>query len=129
MRSGECCNIEASFAARVDFLLRDYDYFLIAPEWLNACLHPLRNLHSAETMLRWQTYVHDGRWRELVSELLELHYDPLYSRSQTRNYGGFAAPARLVSDDLTPDGIEALALRVCADESRQIVGDAATDSA
>jgi tRNA 2-selenouridine synthase len=113
MRGGECFTIEASFAARVDFLLRDYDYFLLAPARLNACLHPLRTLQSAETLLRWQGYVRDAQWRELVSELLELHYDPLYSRSQTRNYGGFAAPARFTSDDLTPVGVEALALEIC----------------
>ncbi len=113
MRGGECVTIEASFAARVDFLLRDYDYFLLAPEQLNACLHPLRKLQSAETLLRWQSYVRDAQWRALVSELLELHYDPLYSRSQTRNYGGFATPELFTSDDLTPAGVEALALRVC----------------
>ncbi len=113
MRAGECFNIEASFAARVDFLLRDYDYFLAAPERLNACLRPLRNLQSSETIGRWQAYADEGRWRELVSELLALHYDPLYSRSQTRNYSGFAAPANFVSADLTPAGIEALALAVC----------------
>jgi hypothetical protein len=27
----------------------------------------------------------------LVAELLELHYDPLYSRSQNQNYAGFGA--------------------------------------
>ena len=32
LRAGDCVNIEASFAARVDFLLRDYDYFLNAPD-------------------------------------------------------------------------------------------------
>jgi tRNA 2-selenouridine synthase len=48
MRAGECVNIEATLDARVDFLLRDYDYFLTAPEWLNARLQPLRNLQSAE---------------------------------------------------------------------------------
>ncbi|EXI78047.1 MAG: tRNA 2-selenouridine synthase [Candidatus Accumulibacter appositus] len=113
MRGGECFTIEASFSARVDFLLRDYDYFLLAPERLNACLHPLRKLHSVETLQRWQDYVRHAQWRELVSELLELHYDPLYNRSQTRNYGGFATPALFTSDDLSPAGVEALALRVC----------------
>ena len=112
MRGGECLNIEASFAARVDFLLRDYDYFLAAPDRLNACLGPLRNLQSGETIARWREYACTGHWRELVSELLALHYDPLYSRSQARNYAGFAAPANFSSDDLTPAGIEALALAV-----------------
>lgn len=113
MRAAECFNINASFAARVDFLLRDYDYFLAAPERLNACLRPLRNLQSSETIGRWQGYARDGQWRDLVSELLALHYDPLYSRSQARNYSGFAAPANFVSDDLTPTGVEALALALC----------------
>ena len=113
MRAGACVNIEASFAARVDFLLRDYDYFLAAPEWLNTCLQPLRNLHSCATILRWGEYARAGEWRQLVSELLELHYDPLYSRSQNQNYVGFRAPTKLSTDDLTPAGIEALAQRVC----------------
>jgi tRNA 2-selenouridine synthase len=114
MRAGKCVHIEASLAARVDFLLRDYDYFLNAPEWLKARLQPLRNLQSTETIVRWGEYVHDGLWRELVSELLQLHYDPLYSRSQQQNYAGFSAPLTLSSDDLTPAGIEALARQVCA---------------
>ncbi|WP_313950529.1 tRNA 2-selenouridine(34) synthase MnmH [Accumulibacter sp.] len=113
MRASDCLNIEASFDARVDFLLRDYDYFLAAPERLNACLHPLRNLQSTETIQRWQDYARDGQWRDLVSELLALHYDPLYKRSQTRNYSGFSAPANFVSDDLTPAGVDTLALAVC----------------
>lgn len=114
MRAGECVNIEASFGARVDFLLRDYDYFLAAPEWLNTCLQPLRGLHSSETFLRWRDYAVAGQWRPLVTELLEQHYDPLYSRSQSRNYAGFEAPQNQVTDDLTPAGIEAVARRVCS---------------
>jgi tRNA 2-selenouridine synthase len=113
MRAGECVNIEATLDARVDFLLRDYDYFLTAPEWLDARLQPLRNLRGAETILHWRDHAREGRWRQLVAELLELHYDPLYSRSQNQNYAGFRAPTKLSTDDLTPAGIEALAQRVC----------------
>lgn len=113
MRAGECVNIEASFAARVDFLLRDYDYFLAAPEWLNACLQPLRGMHSTETFRRWRDYACDGQWRPLVGELLEQHYDPLYSRSQSHNYAGFDAPETVTTNDLTPAGVEAVARRIC----------------
>ncbi|MBK7674913.1 tRNA 2-selenouridine(34) synthase MnmH [Accumulibacter sp.] len=113
MRAGECVNIEATLDARVEFLLRDYDYFLTAPEWLDARLQPLRNLRGAETILRWRDQAREGRWRQLVADLLELHYDPLYSRSQNQNYVGFRAPTKLSTDDLTPAGIEALAQRVC----------------
>lgn len=114
MRAGECVNIEASLAARVDFLLRDYAYFLTAPDWLIARLQALRQLQSNETLLRWREQIGEGRWRELVGELLTLHYDPLYQRSQQKNYAGFATPLTFATDDLTPAGIEALARRICS---------------
>ncbi len=113
MRAGNCVHIAASFAARVDFLLRDYDYFLSEPEWLYSRLQPLQHLQSIETLLRWRDHINDGRWRELVSELLALHYDPLYKRSQQQNYAGFGAPITLASDDLTAAGIADLARRIC----------------
>ena len=109
IRHSACIRIEASFTARVDFLLRDYDYFLAAPDWLNSRLAALKELHSNETLARWKSHAEQGRWRELVSELLERHYDPLYQRSQSRNFSGFGAPQSLVSDDLSPAGIDALA--------------------
>lgn len=116
MRADECVRIDASFDARVDFLLRDYAYFLAAPEKLTACLYPLRHQHGAERVQRWQAYVADGRWRELVGELLALHYDPLYKRSQDLHYAGFATPATFPTDDLSPAGVDALALRICGRE-------------
>jgi tRNA 2-selenouridine synthase len=112
MRSGQCLTVEATFPARVDFLLRDYDYFLSAPDWLNSRLDVLRNLQSKETIARWQGYATLGQWRKLVGELLELHYDPLYQRSQNRNYNGFAIPETFRTDDLTPIGVEAVAQKI-----------------
>lgn len=112
MRMGECLSIEASFPARVEFLLRDYDYFLTAPDWLNSRLDALRNLQSRETIARWQGYATAGAWRELVGELLEHHYDPLYQRSQHRNYSGTATPLKFSTDDLTPLGVEAVARNI-----------------
>lgn len=114
MRAGCCINIDAAFAARVDYLLRDYAYFLRAPEWLNERLSSLRHLRSAETIARWREQVLEGDWRALVGELLEQHYDPLYFRSQNRNYAGFAAPQNFPTDDLSPSAIDALARQICA---------------
>ena len=112
MRLGECINIEAAFDARVDFLLRDYDYFLRDPEWLRSRLDSLRKLQSRETIERWLGYVDGRQWRALVAELLELHYDPLYHRSQNQNFTGLDSPARFACDDLTPDGVERLAATI-----------------
>ena len=112
MRQGECINIEAAFDARVDFLLRDYDYFLRDPDWLCSRLDSLRKLQSREAIERWLGYVDGAQWRALVAELLELHYDPLYHRSQNQNFTGLGSPARFACDDLTPAGVERLATAI-----------------
>jgi tRNA 2-selenouridine synthase len=109
MRAGECLSIEAPLAARVDFLLRDYVYFLEDPVWLNSRLDALKALRGAETITRWQEHVAAGRWHELVEELLTAHYDPLYERSQNRNYSGFSAPQAFTASELSPEGIREVA--------------------
>ena len=114
LRAGACITIEAEFAARVDFLLRDYDYFLAAPDWLNARLDALRPLQGHETVSRWQDYARAGAWRELVGELLAQHYDPLYRRSQAHNFTGLASSRTLATADLSPAGIDALADQLSA---------------
>jgi len=117
MRAGQCLSIDASRTARIEFLLRDYDYFLNAPDWFNSRLDVLDNLHSQETIRRWQSYALDACWPQLVSELLELHYDPLYQRSQNRNFSGFNAMTRLITDDLSPAGIEQLAEQIIGQQT------------
>ena len=116
MRRGACIQIDATPEARIEFLLRDYDYFLIAPDWLNGRLDALAKLQSQETIHRWQGYVRAARWPELVGELLEQHYDPLYHRSQSRNFSGFSAlettSKSLSTEDLSPAGIERLAVSI-----------------
>ncbi len=112
MRAGTCINIEATFEARVEFLLRDYDYFLNAPEWFNSRLDVLSNLQSNATIQRWQGHANDARWKTLVRELLELHYDPLYRRSQNRNFTEFNTSENFSTSDLTPAGIERLARQI-----------------
>ena len=109
LRASPCLTIEATLEARVAFLLRDYDYFLSAPAWLNSRLDVLRNLHSRDTIERWQDYATNGAWPTLVHELLAQHYDPLYRRSQTRHFAGLDTPRSFSTDDLTPAGIDALA--------------------
>ena len=114
IRAGECFCVEASVQARVDFLLRDYDYFLENPVWLNERLDALKALRGGETITRWQAHATEGRWPELVGELLESHYDPLYDRSQNRNYSGFGAPHVFTASALAPADIEVLARAIVA---------------
>ncbi|MDR2839219.1 MAG: tRNA 2-selenouridine(34) synthase MnmH, partial [Azonexus sp.] len=111
IRQGECLSIEATLAARIDFLLGDYAYLPPRPEFLMSRLDALRGLQSGETISRWQAYVAAGEWPLLVGELLEQHYDPLYRRSQNRHYG--QTPRRdFITGDLSPAGVERLAAAI-----------------
>ncbi|WP_319239588.1 tRNA 2-selenouridine(34) synthase MnmH [uncultured Propionivibrio sp.] len=115
IRASACLCIDAPFDARVDFLLRDYDYFVADPNTLDTRLDALRDLHSRETLAKWKTYAHAGEWRTLVAELLQQHYDPLYQRSQARNFSGFGTPKTYAPADLDDASIDALAARIVGD--------------
>lgn len=114
MRAAPCIRIEACRPARSDFLLRDYAYFLARPQWLIAQLGHLRGLQSNETLTRWTALIEAGDFRTLVDELLEKHYDPLYQRSQEKNFRDYADAAKFATDDLGPDSIEAIAREILA---------------
>jgi tRNA 2-selenouridine synthase len=112
IRDGECVAVDATLDARVAFLLKDYDYFLSRPDFLCGRLDALRTLQSRETLERWQQLIRADDWPTLVHELLELHYDPLYQRSQDRNYAGMQGPGIFATDDLSADGIRHLAASI-----------------
>ncbi len=120
IRAGECLTIAASLAARVDFLMVDYDYFLTLPELLIERLNVLQGLQSRETLARWHEWVKAGAWQPLVEQLLALHYDPLYQRSQNHNFTGLNAPQVFGADTLTPDGINRLAEQIIQSRTAQI---------
>lgn len=108
IRSSPCLRVQAGMAARVAFLLRDYDYFLDATR-LQGQLALLKGLQSRETIHRWQAMAARGEFRTLVAELLQQHYDPLYARSQRRSYSGFDDAHRFETTDLDPPGLARLA--------------------
>lgn len=111
-RAGSCLRIEASTPARVSFLIGDYDYFLADPAWLKQRLELLKGLQSNETLARWDNLIDSQQWPQLVTEMLDLHYDPLYRRSQDNNFAGYRDPQVFTADDLSPSSIAALAQAV-----------------
>ncbi len=78
--------VAVPMAARVAYLLKDYDYFLRDRQALLGRLERLKELVGKETLGRWQALIAAGDWPTLVADLLERHYDPLYQRS-LRHYG------------------------------------------
>ena len=112
IRGAPGLRIEAPLAARVDFLLHDYDYAVADPAWLVERLGHLRGLQSNETLTRWQTLIAAGAFPALVAELLTQHYDPLYQRSQAHNYDSFGAATRYTTEKLDAASLDRLAAEI-----------------
>ncbi len=114
MRSSPCVEVDASLPARLDFLLRDYAYLGDRPEWLANQLAPLKPLHGNATIAAWQDMARTGNLPVLFSELATRHYDPAYGRSQSNLFRAWAQRRTLETNDLSAQGIEALARRVAS---------------
>jgi tRNA 2-selenouridine synthase len=106
--------IDASLQARVEFLLRDYDYAIANPAWLMERLSHLKGLQSNETLEHWQGLIAAREFPALVEELLTRHYDPLYQRSQTHNFNSFEGAARYPTDRLDAAALDLLAAEILA---------------
>ncbi|GAB2738652.1 tRNA 2-selenouridine(34) synthase MnmH [Melaminivora jejuensis] len=109
LRAAACIELDAPPDERLAYLLRDYAYLGDDPAALCQRLAQLAELHGKATVQRWQGWAQMGELAALFDELMRLHYDPHYGRSQQRNFARWDARQRLAAPDLTPAGIAALA--------------------
>ncbi len=114
IRSAPGLRIEAPLAARVEFLLQDYDYAVADPAWLVERLGHLKALQSNETLAHWRALIEARDFPALVEELLTRHYDALYQRSQAHNYDSFGEATRYPTGKLDPASLDRLAAEVLA---------------
>ena len=112
MRASPCLKIEASLPARVEFLQKDYVYFLENPEELKKTIDFLKELHGKETLQYWKELIDQKNWATLVEQLLEKHYDALYRRSQNSNYVNYDQAPNYYTADLSAKGIQMLATEI-----------------
>ncbi len=87
MRAGACIEIQATPEARLAYLLRDYAYLGDDREALAAKLALLKELQGKERVQRWQDRARAGDLPALFAELMGMHYDPHYERSQAATSG------------------------------------------
>ena len=90
-------------------MLRDYANLGDDPTLLARQLGVLKELHGKQVIARWQDWAQAGALAPLFAELVALHYDPLYARSQNTHLHQWTTRRTLASDDLSDAGIEALA--------------------
>ncbi|WP_342620790.1 tRNA 2-selenouridine(34) synthase MnmH [Rhodoferax sp. GW822-FHT02A01] len=113
IQSGNWVRVQASMEERVQFLLRDYDYFLSGPV-LEQQLDRLKELCGGETVSRWKSLAASKEFATLVAELLSQHYDRFYLRSLNNHAEASTPQATFVAQDLSVEGIEALARAIGA---------------
>lgn len=114
LRASPCIEIQATPAIRLEFLLRDYANLGDDPTALATQLGTLRELHGRQVIDRWQAWAMEGALPPLFAELMALHYDPLYTRSQNAHLFQWPQRQTVQAADLSPSGIEALAEQVLA---------------
>jgi tRNA 2-selenouridine synthase len=112
MRQAPIIEIDASVPARLAYLLRDYAYLGADAGMLATKLGYLKELQGKEVVGRWQDWAAQGALEPLFSELMALHYDPHYERSQARNFAQWALRQTLVADDLSDGSIVQLAAQI-----------------
>ncbi|MBS0291149.1 MAG: tRNA 2-selenouridine(34) synthase MnmH [Proteobacteria bacterium] len=114
LRAGACIEIAATPEERLAYLLRDYAYLGDDPEALANRLGALTELHGKEVVQRWQAWARTHELAPLFEELMRLHYDPHYGRSQARNFARWDERQRVSAPDLSAEGIASVARGVLA---------------
>ena len=109
MRAADGIRIELPQPLRIELLKGEYAHFLADPGALAARLERLVPLHGKKTIERWTDAAKAGDWNMLVGELLELHYDPSYTRSIGKNFPRSADAISVSPVAVTACAIEALA--------------------
>jgi tRNA 2-selenouridine synthase len=121
MRIGRALTLVTPLEQRVALLKEEYAHFLSAPASLGACLEPLVELHGKAAIARWEAMAAAADWDQLVAELLETHYDPMYARSLARNF-----PSSRESLVIEAPDVSANAFATLASEVRAMLGAAKT---
>jgi len=111
IHTSPCLLLEATQAARVEYLLSDYAY-LLRTDTLNDALARLKEIQGRERVAHWQTLAKAGDFFTLVTELLNAHYDPLYKRSQEQHFARLDSAQVCPADDLSPAGLSLLAQHI-----------------
>ena len=96
MWESACVRLEASIELRVTMLMQEYRHFVADAASLGIQLECLVTHYGRQQIAEWKVMAAGGNWEALVRELLEMHYDPAYTRSTLKHYPQLARGNPLV---------------------------------
>ena len=106
IRQAPCTQLDMPAHARVDLLMNDYRHLVEDVPTLCRRLAALVELRGAATVAHWQDLAQRGNMVQLVQELLEHHYDPIYMRSMTRNFSRLQSAPTLALANAHPESLQ-----------------------
>jgi tRNA 2-selenouridine synthase len=77
--------VAAALTARADYLVRAYPEIIADRALLQSVLSKLAVYPGRKRLAAWSELADAGQFHELVSEVVERHYDPSYARSSRRD--------------------------------------------
>ncbi len=86
MWDSACVRLETSIELRVEMLKRRIRHFVADAAALGTQLDCLAAHYGQAQIAAWKALAANGAWDALVRELLEMHYDPAYTRSTLKHY-------------------------------------------
>lgn len=86
MRASPCLRVELSLDNRVNLLMEDYAFFTQDKAFFVDRLERLVALRGKAVVDAWKEKIERGQMREVVADLLSLHYDPGYETSTGKNF-------------------------------------------
>jgi len=120
MRGAPCIRLELPRALRIELLKAEYAHFLVDPAALAARLLRLVPLHGKKAVEQWTDAAKAGDWDRVIAELLDLHYDPAYTRSIGRNFPRIADAVTVAPAAATDDAFRALAREIDAEDRLRV---------
>ena len=109
MRASPCIDLQLPEEERVALLMEDYDFFVQDSEHFCQRLEALTELRGKAVVGEWIDKVRAGRTREVVLELLKLHYDPTYTASIARNFRQYGEAQTCQPANRSPQAMSAAA--------------------
>jgi tRNA 2-selenouridine synthase len=100
MRSSPLFSVKAPMSQRVALWREDYSHFERDPRAMLERLRHLRPLVGGEEFGQWERLAGERHVDNLFQRLMEVHYDPAYSRSLLKNYPQFEGSVPVELDRL-----------------------------
>ena len=109
MHQSACVLLDTTREARIALLLEEYRHFLDTPGILIERLQALHTFHGTKRLQHWEGLIREGAFHTLVDELLALHYDPGYLRSQVNHFVELPKAGVIAISDAAPEKMRAVA--------------------